>query len=85
MDTVAAEAGAVECFGLHFESDEARRAYFLEKMRAKLKDPEGGYDPLLAARLRAVLPACRARKIRIVTNMGAANPEAAARKAARPR
>lgn len=40
METVAAEAGPVECFGLHFESDEARRAYFLEKLRAKLKDPE---------------------------------------------
>ena len=50
--------------------------------QAKLKDSSGGYDPLLAARLEAVLPACRARRIKIVTNMGAANPEAAARKAA---
>jgi len=32
--------GPVECFGLTFESDHARRAYFLEKMREKLKDPE---------------------------------------------
>ena len=36
--------------------------------------PRGGYDPLLAARMRAVLPACRRQGIRIVTNMGAANP-----------
>ena len=49
--------------------------------QAKLRDPEGGYDPLLEARLRAVRGPCRARGIRIVTNMGAANPVAAARKA----
>ncbi|MGU3422247.1 acyclic terpene utilization AtuA family protein [Methylobacterium sp. D54C] len=49
--------------------------------QAKLRDPECGYDPLLEARLRAVLGPCRARGIRIVTNMGAANPVAAARKA----
>ena len=48
----------------------------------RLKNPEGGYDPLLEERLRAVLPLCAAKGIRIVTNMGAANPEAAARKTA---
>ena len=35
--------------------------------------------PLLAERMRAVLPACAARGVRIITNMGAANPRAAAR------
>ena len=50
--------------------------------QAKIKSPESGYDPLLTARMQAVLPACRARGIRIVTNMGAANPAAAARKTA---
>jgi hypothetical protein len=45
---------------------------------AKRKDPSQGYDPLLAARMRAVLPTCRARGIRVITNMGAANPLAAA-------
>ena len=50
--------------------------------QAKLKDPEGGYDPLLEARMRAVLGVCAAKGIRIVTNMGAANPVAAARKTA---
>ena len=49
---------------------------------ARLRDPEGGYDPLLAARMRAVLPACRREGVRIVTNMGAANPLAAARRVA---
>jgi Acyclic terpene utilisation family protein AtuA len=46
--------------------------------QARLKDPGSGYDPLLAARMRAVLPACRANGVKIVTNMGAANPLAAA-------
>src|SRR5690349_15105639 len=46
--------------------------------QARLQNPDSGYDPLLAARMKAVLPACRARGVRIVTNMGAANPVAAA-------
>lgn len=29
----------VECLGIKFPNDEARRAYFLEKLREKLKDP----------------------------------------------
>jgi len=49
---------------------------------ARRRDPDGGYDSLLAARMRAVLPACRRNGIRIVTNMGAANPAAAARRVA---
>lgn len=32
--------GPVECLGMTFESDEARREYFLEILREKLKDPE---------------------------------------------
>ena len=48
--------------------------------QARKRDPAAGYDPLLDARMRAVLPACRARGIRIVTNMGAANPVAAAQR-----
>ncbi|MCI0526733.1 MAG: hypothetical protein L0Y56_04675 [Nitrospira sp.] len=32
--------GPVECLGMTFENDEARRAYFLEKLRKKLKDSE---------------------------------------------
>jgi len=47
--------------------------------QAKLRDPELGYDPLLADRMRAVLAACRKNGVRIITNMGAANPEAAGR------
>lgn len=48
--------------------------------RARMSDPDAGYDPLLEDRMRAVLPACRRRGIRILTNMGAANPLAAAAK-----
>jgi len=42
------------------------------------RDPTRGYDPLLEARMRAVLATCRRRGIRLVTNAGAANPLAAA-------
>lgn len=37
-----------------------------------------GYDPLLSERMKAVLPICHERKIKILSNMGAANPGAAA-------
>jgi hypothetical protein len=50
--------------------------------QARLRNPELGYDPLLEERMRAVLPICAAKGIKIVTNMGAANPLAAARKTA---
>ncbi len=50
--------------------------------QARMKDPDAGYDPLLEERMRAVLPLCAAKGIKIVTNMGAANPEAAATKTA---
>jgi hypothetical protein len=46
---------------------------------SKTHDPSRGYAPSLHERLRAVLPACHARGIRIVSNMGAANPLAGAR------
>src|SRR6201994_2141637 len=50
--------------------------------QARMKNPESGFDPLLGERMRAVLPVCAAKGIKIVTNMGAANPLAAARKTA---
>jgi hypothetical protein len=48
----------------------------------KLKNPKGGYDPLLERRMRAVLPVCASKGIKIITNMGAANPNEAAAKTA---
>jgi hypothetical protein len=50
--------------------------------QARMKNPDHGFDPLLEERMRAVLPICATRGIRIVTNMGAANPVAAAHKTA---
>jgi len=50
--------------------------------QARMKNPQNGFDPLLEERMRAVLPLCAAKGIKIVTNMGAANPAAAARKTA---
>ena len=50
--------------------------------QAKRKDPQLGYDPLLEARMRAVLPVAARNGVRIISNMGAANPHAAARKTA---
>ena len=43
----------------------------------KLRDPARGYNPMLEPRLRLVLRAALARGVRIVGNMGAANPLAA--------
>lgn len=46
--------------------------------QAKLKDSASGYDPLLVERMQAVLGLCQQHGTRIITNMGAANPVAAA-------
>lgn len=50
--------------------------------QARISDPEGGYDPLLSERMRRVLPfvgvKAERRRLRVITNMGAANPVAAA-------
>jgi hypothetical protein len=48
--------------------------------RARMKDPSAGYDPLLEDRMKAVLGLCSEKGIKIITNMGAANPLAAAAK-----
>jgi len=47
---------------------------------AKMKDPTAGFDPLLEERMRRVLPACKRNKVVLISNMGAANPQAAAEK-----
>ena len=46
--------------------------------QAKARDADAGFDPLLEERMEAILPEARRRRIRIVTNMGAANAPAAA-------
>lgn len=48
--------------------------------QAKLKDPTKGYNGLLEHRMEKALPLCWERKVKLITNMGSANPEAAAAK-----
>ncbi|MEQ9641731.1 MAG: acyclic terpene utilization AtuA family protein [Alphaproteobacteria bacterium] len=51
--------------------------------RDRQANPARGYNPLLERRLRAVLPLAREHGTRLVTNMGVANPRAAAEATAR--
>jgi hypothetical protein len=57
--------------------------------QARLADPEAGFDPLLGERMRRVLPfvargrEAGQRRLRIISNMGAANPLSAAREVRR--
>jgi len=55
--------------------------------QARISDPQGGYDPLLSERMRRVLPFVGEhegrRRLRVITNMGAANPVSAAREVRR--
>ena len=46
--------------------------------RDRRTDPSRGYNPLLERRMRAILPLTFAAGTRVVTNMGVANPVAAA-------
>ncbi|SDL92862.1 Protein of unknown function [Catalinimonas alkaloidigena] len=55
----------------------AERTIALAQKR-KRHDPAQGYDPLLERRLRPLLPLLKQKKFRIITNMGAAHPVAAA-------
>lgn len=55
----------------------AERTIAIAQQR-KMKNPKEGYDSLLEYRMEQVLPLCAENKVKIVTNMGAANPEAAA-------
>lgn len=73
-----AEYGALDY--LVFECLAERTIALAQQNRRQ--DPELGYDPLLEARMRAVLPIAARNGVRIISNMGAANPRAAARKTA---
>ena len=72
---VLAEAGGLDY--LIFECL-AERTIAIDQQQ-KLMNPELGYDPFLEARMRAVLPVCFRDKVKILTNMGAANPISAAK------
>src|SRR2546429_376856 len=71
---VLAERGGIrylvlECLG--------ERTVALAQLR-KRKDPTRGYDPLLERRIELLLPLLKRHGVRLVTNMGPANPVAAA-------
>ncbi|MGY2403080.1 acyclic terpene utilization AtuA family protein [Pseudomonas sp. SDO5271_S396] len=55
--------------------------------QARINDSQGGYDPLLSERMRRVLPYVGVktgrRRLRVITNMGAANPVSAAQEVRR--
>lgn len=59
----------------------AERTIALAQKR-KRADPSKGYDPLLERRIETLLPLLVKNKITLITNMGAANPIAAAEKVA---
>ncbi|GAA1378961.1 DUF1446 domain-containing protein [Pseudonocardia kongjuensis] len=56
----------------------AERTIALGQQR-RLADPAAGYDPRLERRLAPLLPETLSRGVRVLTNMGAANPPAAGR------
>lgn len=57
----------------------AERTIALANKR-KMSDPTKGYDPLLERRIETLLPYLVKNKIRLITNMGAANPIEGAKK-----
>jgi hypothetical protein len=59
----------LECLG--------ERTVALAQLR-KLHDPDHGYDSLLERRMSGLLPLIKRNGVRVVTNMGAANPIAGA-------
>jgi hypothetical protein len=57
----------------------AERTIALAQKR-KIQNPDLGYDPFLERRLKSLLPSLVKNKICLITNMGAANPQYAAKK-----
>ena len=55
----------------------AERTIALAQLRRR-KDPARGYDPRLEQRIEQLLPVLKQQRTRLVSNMGAANPLAAA-------
>ena len=71
---ILAERGGLQYLGLECL---AERTIALAQLR-KLKEPAEGYDVLLARRMELLLPVIKKKRVRLITNMGAANPIAAA-------
>jgi len=75
VDALAAAGGPS---ALIFETL-AERTLALAQLERR-RDPEAGYEPLLVDMLEPILAKCLHHGIRIVSNFGAANPRAAARR-----
>ncbi|MEC3966103.1 acyclic terpene utilization AtuA family protein [Flagellimonas halotolerans] len=60
----------------------AERTIALAQLQ-KMQNKELGYDPLLEDRMKACLPYCVSNNVKLISNMGAANPVAAAKKTAK--
>lgn len=71
---VLAERGELDYLGLECLGE---RTVALAQLRRR-KDPSSGYDPLLERRMTRLLPLVKKHGITLITNMGAANPLAAA-------
>ena len=71
---ILAERGGLQYLGLECL---AERTIALAQLR-RLKEPAEGYDVLLARRMELLLPIIKKKRVRLITNMGAANPIAAA-------
>ena len=69
-----AEDGALDCLVLECL---AERTIALAQLRRR-KDPHSGFDLRLERRVEQLLPVLKRRGVRLVSNMGAANPVAAA-------
>ena len=72
------EKGKLDYIG--FECLAERTIALAQQDRAEY--PDRGYNPMLEYRLERVLPLAYQKKVKVITNMGAANPESAAKKAA---
>ncbi|SDQ97512.1 acyclic terpene utilization AtuA family protein [Flagellimonas zhangzhouensis] len=57
----------------------AERTIALAQLQ-KMQNSTLGYDPLLEERMKACLPDCVSNNVKLISNMGAANPIAAAKK-----
>jgi Acyclic terpene utilisation family protein AtuA len=73
-----ATSGRVDCVSLECLAERT----IVQGLRARATDPEAGYDRRLRRRLTPLLPAVAAG-CKVVTNLGSANPAAAARATAR--
>ncbi len=70
-----AASGQVDAIGLECLAERT----LVSALNARAAHPDGGADPRLRRRLTPLIPVAADRGCRIISNLGAANPEAAAR------